>query len=96
MMTIGVLTLQLQLPGCKSLKEKRGRLIPLITRLHREFNISVAEINRQDVWDEAIIGCVMISNAHQFSERSLQTIIHWLTKNWPDISLVDDHIEIIN
>lgn len=95
-MSIGVLTLQLQLPGCKSLKEKRSRLKPLISRLHREFNISIAELSHQDIWDEATIGCVMISNDHQFSESSLQTVIHWLNKNWPDVSLVDDHIEIIN
>jgi uncharacterized protein len=95
-MSIGVLTLHLQLPGCKSLKEKRSRLKPLLARLHREFNISVAELSRQDVWDEATIGCVLISNDHQFSESSLQSVIQWLEKNWPDVSLVDDHIEIIN
>jgi uncharacterized protein YlxP (DUF503 family) len=95
-MSIGVLTLHLQLPGCKSLKEKRSRLKPLITRLHREFNISVAELSCQDVWDEATLGCVMISNDHKFSESSLQTVIHWLNKNWPDVTLVDDRIEIIN
>jgi uncharacterized protein len=96
LMAIGILTLQVQLPGCSSLKEKRSRIKPLIARLHREFNISVAELDRQDIWDEAIIGCVMISNEHQFSEAALQTVIHWLTKNWPDVSLMDDQIEIIN
>jgi uncharacterized protein YlxP (DUF503 family) len=95
-MAIGVLTLQIQLPGCKSLKEKRGRLKPLIVRLHREFNLSVAELAQQDVWDETTIGCAMISNENQFSQTSLQTVVYWLNKNWPDILLVDDHIEIIN
>ncbi|PWB54886.1 MAG: DUF503 domain-containing protein [Anaerolineales bacterium] len=95
-MAIGILTLQLQLPGCKSLKEKRSRLKPLITRLHREYNLSVAEIDQQDRWDEATIGCAMISNEHKFLESSLQTVIHWLDKNWPDVTLVDDQIEIIN
>jgi uncharacterized protein YlxP (DUF503 family) len=94
-MTIGVLSLRLQLPGCRSLKEKRSRLKPLIARLHREFNLSVAELDRQDAWDEATIGCAMISNDHQFTDSSLHTVIHWLNHNWPDISLVDDHIEII-
>ena len=95
-MTLGILTLQLQLPGCKSLKEKRSRLKPLIARLHREFNLSVAELAKLDAWDESTIGCAMISNGHQFTESSLQTVVHWLNKNWPDVSLVDDHIEIIN
>jgi uncharacterized protein YlxP (DUF503 family) len=95
-MPIGVLILQLQLPGCNSLKEKRGRLKPLISRLHREFNISVAELDLMDIWDQATLGCALISNNHQFSERSLQSIVRWLAKNWPDVTLVDDHIEIIN
>ncbi len=95
-MAIAVLTLQIQLPGCRSLKEKRTRLKPLITRLHRQFNLSVAELDRQDIWDEATIGCAMISNQHQFSETALQAVVYWLNKNWLDVTLVDDHIEIIN
>lgn len=95
-MAIGVLTLQVQFPGCKTLKEKRSRIKPLLARLHREFNLSVAELDRQDVWDEAIIGCVMISNEHNFAERSLQNVIRWLSRNWPDVTLIDDRIEIIN
>jgi uncharacterized protein YlxP (DUF503 family) len=95
-MPIGVLTIQLQLSGCKSLKEKRGRLKPLITRLQREFNLSVSELDHLDDWDAATIGCVIISNNHQYCESSLQSVIHWINKNWPDVLLVDDHIEIIN
>ncbi len=95
-MSIGVLTIQLQLPGCKSLKEKRSRLKPLIARLHREFNVSVAELSRQDSWDQATLGCALISNNHQFSESALQSIIHWLGRNWPDVMIIDDQIEIIN
>jgi len=94
-MAIGVLTLQLQLPGCRSLKEKRSRLKPLIARLHREFNISVAEIDRQDAWDEATIGCAVISNDEKHNDSSLHTVIHWVNHNWPDVSVVDEHIENI-
>jgi uncharacterized protein len=95
-MSIGLLTLKISLPGCKSLKEKRSRLKPLITRLHREFNVSVAEIYLQDIRDEALIGCTLISNEPGFSQKALQTIVHWVEVNWPDIMLEDDHIEIIN
>lgn len=95
-MSIGILTLQIKLPGCKSLKEKRSRLKPLIARLHREFNISVAELDQQDKWEEATLGCAHISNDHQYSHKALDTIVHWLERNWPDIMLVDDYIEIIN
>jgi uncharacterized protein YlxP (DUF503 family) len=95
-MSVGILTIQIQLPGCKSLKEKRSRLKPLIARLHREFNVSTAELKQQDIWDEATIGCALISNENQFTQTYLQKIIDWLNRNWPDIILVDDHIEVIN
>ncbi|MCH7481016.1 MAG: DUF503 family protein, partial [Chloroflexi bacterium] len=39
-MVVGILKLHIHLAGCSSLKEKRGRLKPLLTRLRREFNIS--------------------------------------------------------
>jgi len=39
-MNVVALTLELHLPGCSSLKEKRGRLKPVLTALHREFNVS--------------------------------------------------------
>jgi hypothetical protein len=94
-MSVGILTLQVQLPGCKSLKEKRSRLKPLIARIHKEFNVSAAELAQQDDWDSATIGCALISNNSQQIFSFLQSIVHWLSKNWPDIELVDDRIEII-
>lgn len=94
-MSIGLLTLHLQIPGCSSLKEKRSRLKPLLARLHREFNISVAEMDHQDVWDEATIVCALVSNNHRYTQRALQVIVNWVEVNWPDVSLVDDHLDLI-
>ncbi len=42
---IGILSIHLRLPGCASLKEKRGRLKPLLNQLHKKFNVSVAAMN---------------------------------------------------
>jgi uncharacterized protein len=94
-MHVGILTVFIQLPGCASLKEKRSRLKPLLARLRREFNISVAEIDRQDVWQEAVIACALVSNAEGQIQRTLQAVVDWIENNWPDISLTDDQKEII-
>lgn len=94
-MSIGILTLDLHLPGCTSLKEKRSRLSPLIARLRREFNISVAEVDRLDAWQEAVIVCALVSNSPAHTQRSLQVIIDWIEKNWPDIHLTNDQLEIL-
>ena len=92
---LGTLTLRLHLPGCSSLKEKRGRLKPLISRLHREFNVSVAEMDLQDKWQEAILTCAMVGNEGRHLESALQNVARWVEGNWPDGMLVDQRIELI-
>jgi hypothetical protein len=95
MMSLGLLTIDLYLPGCKSLKEKRSRLKPLITRLHKEFNISVSEFDHHDVWQSATLACALVTRDHGQTHRSLLKVIRWIETNWPDVSIVDDKIEII-
>lgn len=94
-MPIGVLTLHIQFPGCASLKEKRSRIRPLLARLHREFNVSAAEMARLDSWDETILACVLISNDFAYTQRSLQHVTTWVEQNWPDASVISDQIEMI-
>jgi uncharacterized protein len=92
---IGLLTIHLQLPGCSSLKEKRGRLKPLLARLHRQFNISVAEMGFQDKWGEALISCGMVGNDNAFLQSGLETVRKWTEANWSDGDVIDMNIEII-
>jgi uncharacterized protein len=94
-MIAGILTIHLHLPGCASLKEKRGRLKPLVARLHRQFNISVAETGLQDKWQEAIISCGMVGNEAGFIRSALQTVRKWVEANWPDGDVLDMQVEII-
>jgi len=94
-MPIGMLTLHIHLPGCSSLKEKRSRIKPLLARLHREFNISVAEMDYLDAWQESLIACVLVSNDHGVVQSSLQHIVNWIEANWPDIYVAADQIEIL-
>ncbi len=94
-MSLGLLTLHLHLASCTSLKEKRRRLKPLLHRLHRKFNISVAEVDYQDRWQEAVIACALISNDNGHTQRSLNEVIHWIEISWPDVTLLDDRLEIM-
>jgi uncharacterized protein YlxP (DUF503 family) len=94
-MPVGLLTVQLQLPGCSSLKEKRGRLKPLLARLQRHFIVSAAEMDRLDVRDEAIIACALVGNDTIHVQRSLQQIAHWIETSWLDVEVVSDDIELI-
>ncbi|MGE5072349.1 MAG: DUF503 domain-containing protein [Anaerolineae bacterium] len=92
---IATLTLHLHLPTCSSLKEKRGRIKPLMSRLRREFNVSVAEMDLQDHWQEALIGCAMIGSGRGHLEAAMQAVAKWVEGNWPDGMVVEEKIEIV-
>jgi uncharacterized protein len=91
---LGQLTIHLHLPACASLKEKRGRIKPLMARLRREFNISVAELDLHDKWTEAVIGCAMVSSDSVVVEQSLQSVAKWVEGNWTDGDVIQQRIEI--
>ncbi len=92
---LATLTIHLRIEGCSSLKEKRGQIKPLMSRMRREFNISVAEMDLQDHWQDAVIGCAMIGSGRGHLEASLQTVLKWIEANWPDGMIVDEKIEVV-
>ena len=91
---IGIQTLHIHIPGCTSLKEKRSRLKPLLARLQREFNISAAEVDFLDSWQESVIACALVSNDQAFAQRALQKVALWVEEHWPDVEIIDDQIEV--
>ena len=94
-MSIGLLTMHLHIPGCASLKEKRSRVKPILARLRREFNVASAELDLHDVWQDMLIGCVTLSSDAVQNQRLLQQVSEFTERSWPDLPLVDQHIEII-
>lgn len=93
-MAVGAVWIELSIPGCGSLKEKRSRIRPLLARLHREFNISAAEIERLDAWGEAVIACAVVSNDPAQAQRVLQNVVRWIETEWLDVEVITEAIEV--
>ena len=74
-MPIGLLTLEIHIPDARSLKDTRQVIRSLKDRLRARFNVAVAELDHQDVWQRAVIGVVTISSDAQHLEQSLQAIL---------------------
>ncbi len=94
-MVVGVCTLELSLPGVRSLKEKRSIVKSLVTRLRREFNLSVAEVGGQDKWDWAVIGLACVSSDKDYAHGLLERAVHWVENSRLDLSLIDYQTEIL-
>ena len=74
MPSIGVLTLELQLSDAHSLKDKRHTVKSLKDRLRNRFNVAVAEIGFQDLWQRSLISAVTVSTDHARAEQVLQSV----------------------
>ncbi len=94
-MAVGIIKIELHLPGCSSLKEKRRRLKPLLSRIQREFNISASELDHQDVWQSALLGCAMIGNDARRIQSRMAVVVRWVETHWPDVTVVAETFEIV-
>lgn len=74
-MPVGVLTLEIQLPYAHSLKEKRAVLQKMKDRLRSRFNVAVAELDHQDVWQQATLGVVSLSNSQPLLESVFRQVL---------------------
>ncbi len=90
---VSLLTIKLNLPGCSSLKEKRGRLQPILTKLKREFNLSVSEVGLQDVWQSAWIACALVSNDGAHNGQTLNEVLKLLETHFPNEVVEEHHLE---
>ncbi len=70
-MVVGVLRLTLYIHGATSLKDKRQVLRKVTDRLRSRFNVSVAEVGDNDVWQRAVIGIAAVTNDHSFVNEVL-------------------------
>lgn len=94
-MHVGVVSIELRLPGCTSLKEKRKRLKPLLAALHREFNVSAAEVDPNDSHSLALIACAVVANQAAHVERVLGTIPAWIESHRPDMQMIDHQVQLL-
>ena len=93
-MVIGLLTLDLHFPGARSLKDKRQALRSLETRVRNRFNVSLAEVEHQDLWQRARLAVVSVNTDHVHLEATLQSVTGEAERAH-DIQVLDAHTEIL-
>ena len=80
-MIVGVLTMQLHLQGVTSLKAKRSIVKSVTGRLKRRFNISTAEVDRQDSKTCAVVAIAIVSSDTRFINQQFDIIIDFVKKD---------------
>jgi uncharacterized protein YlxP (DUF503 family) len=93
-MIVGFCTVELFISESRSLKDKRQVLLSLKDRLRGKFNLSVAEVDGQDLWQKAVLGMACVANegshVHQVLDQALNLI-----RSVPSIEVVQTHVELL-
>lgn len=74
-MVVGLLRLELHLPAANSLKAKRSVVNHVKERLRTRFNVSVAEVDHQDLWQRATLGVAVVSGDQGVLDKVLHDIL---------------------
>ena len=94
-MFVGVLTLTLHLPDPGSLKSKRHLLRSAIDRVKARFNVSIAEVGENDLWQRSVLGVAAAGNDHAFVNETLDKVAGFLASmHGGQIQVIDREMEI--
>ncbi len=74
-MVIGTRIFDLHIPGCRSLKEKRAVIKSLKARLRNNFNVSVAEVDHQNLWQRSTIAVVAVNASGTYVNGVLDRVL---------------------
>lgn len=95
-MHIGVCQLMLHVPDAQSLKGKRQAARSLTTRIRNQFNVAVAEIDDNDLWQRLTLGVCCVSNDPSHANEVLSRVVSFVQETRSDLELLEYHTEIIS
>lgn len=94
-MNVGVCKVKLRLPDNLSLKGKRQVVKSVTARLKNKFNVSVAEVEDNDLWQLATLGICFVSNDQRFTNEVLSKAVKFVVNSQGDFEFLNYEIEIL-
>lgn len=95
-MNVGVCRVSLRFPENLSLKGKRRILKSIITRVAGRFNVAVAEVDNEELWQLATIGICCVSNNSRHANEVMSKIVDFIINSRPDVEILDYEMEIVS
>jgi len=94
-MNVGVCKIRLRLPENLSLKGKRRVLKSITTRVRSKFDVSVAEVDDQNLWQLATLGVCCVSNNKRHTNEVLSKVVDFIVGSRSDVEILNYEIEIL-
>ena len=94
-MHVGVCKIKFRLPENASLKGKRQIVKSTTSRVSSHFNVCVAEIDDNDLWQLATLGICCVSNDKKHTNEVLSKVVDFIVNGRFDVEILDYEIEIL-
>ena len=91
---VGLCTVELFIADSQSLKDKRQVLLSMKDRLQHKFNLSVAEVDGQDLWQKAVLALACVANDGRYVNQVLDQALN-LIRNNPAVEIVQSRVELL-
>jgi hypothetical protein len=93
-MIVGLMTLDLHIPAAGSLKEKRLVIKSITDRIRNKFNVSVAEVDANNLWQRCVLGISIVSNETVMIHKVFGKIRDLIVSNHA-VELIDSTVELL-
>lgn len=93
-MIVGLLTINLHIPEANSLKSKRMVIKSLTDRIKTKFNVSIAEVDANNLWQRSVIGIALVANETQIINKVFEKIKN-VVFNTHRVELLDSTVELL-
>lgn len=94
-MHIGICKATLRLPENESLKGKRQVARSLIARVHNKFNVSIAEVEDNHLWQRLTLGISCVSNNPRHANEVISQVVEYINAIRGDLELLDYEVEVV-
>ncbi len=92
-MVVGLANIDIHIPESGSLKSKRQLLKRIKDRVKNKFNVSIAEVGHNDLWQRTTIGVSVVANDKKFANQVLSKVVEQINKE-NGLQILDYSIEI--
>jgi len=93
---IGVCRIMLHLPDSASLKDKRRVARSLSVRIRNTFNVAVAEVADQELWQRLTLAVCCVSTDSAHANEMVSKVVVFIEESRQDLELLDYQTEIIS
>ena len=93
-MNIGVCRINLRLPENSSLKGKRQVLKSMMARIRSKFDVAVAEVDDNELWQLTTIGICCINNDRRHANQVLSKVVGFVVNSRFEVEILDYEIEV--